>query len=443
MVGATDGHNICEVVSMARMGHRCRARKVRRFSNARPRTSDVGPFHVAYAAMFGGGVYRLSDGTEAAVFRANFSKHLRAPPSEGGAGPGVRLLLPVTVGQQKRGGWRACPRWTDGAGQASGVPPGDRARVRARRALDTAHPSAGWAQLAARRGGDSRAWSRRRASPHSVCAAVSCGPTRPAGRRSSMACSRAGIDPSDGERDSLLRFTTALELDVGVPRWEFRGEPMRLRPHVLRDWYYRRSPALASGADEVAQVGSEWQVGVAAGREQGFKVWFFKFARPSASHTGSPDHRRRARRCISIPYFEPAVILLASRASAGARSSMTRQGTASVGSSRKGRVRPEGCPGKRVRHTRVIARRLTDGIKIRARVIKQGVDRAQALQYERVAIGRYTRRGYLLATHHYNSGFRGTAEDIVTRIKARAKHWRTTTTKTTLRDYLPPKDRLF
>lgn len=237
---------------------------------------DVGPFHVAYAAMFGSGVYRLSDGTEAAVFRANFSKHLRAPPSEGGAGPGVRLLLPVTVGQQKRGdGELSLDGPTERVKQAAFLPgielefaPAERWTLRTRAQagrswqldgaeLEGVEPSARLAALGVR---SRLMWSDA--------------PGRPALINGLL---WAGIDPSDSERDSLLRFTTALELDVGVPRWEFRGEPMRLRPHVLRDWYYRRSPALASGADEVAQVGSEWQVGVAAGREQGFKVWFFKF----------------------------------------------------------------------------------------------------------------------------------------------------------------------
>jgi hypothetical protein len=238
---------------------------------------DAAAFHAAYAAMFGTGVYQPSDGTEAEVFRANFSKRLRATPDVDGAGPGVRLSLPVTAGRQKRADDDLS---LDGATErieyAAFLPgieleltPTERWTLRTR-----AQAGRGW-QL---NGAEVDA-----AKPSADLAAVgvrsrlmwSDAPGRPALINGLL---WAGIDPSDGERDSLLRFTTALELDIGVPRWTFRGEPMRLRPHVLRDWYYRPPPALAFGDDaQFERVGSEWQVGVAARREQGFKVWFFKF----------------------------------------------------------------------------------------------------------------------------------------------------------------------
>ncbi len=271
---------------------------------------DVGPFHVAYAAMFGSGVYRLSDGTEAAVFRANFSKHLRAPPSEGGAGPGVRLLLPVTVGQQKRGdGELSLDGPTERVKQAAFLPgielefaPAERWTLRTRAQagrswqldgaeLEGVEPSARLAALGVR---SRLMWSDA--------------PGRPALINGLL---WAGIDPSDSERDSLLRFTTALELDVGVPRWEFRGEPMRLRPHVLRIGTIGarpRSRPSTTRSRRSARNGRSvsLRVGSKASRCGSSS------SRPLASHTGSLITATGSR-CISIPYFEPAVILLASR----------------------------------------------------------------------------------------------------------------------------------
>ena len=52
---------------------------------------------------------------------------------------------------------------------------------------------------------------------------------------------------------------------------------MRWRPHVLKDWYYRPPPALSYGDDDAEQVDDEWQLGLAAAREDGFKILFFRF----------------------------------------------------------------------------------------------------------------------------------------------------------------------
>jgi hypothetical protein len=52
---------------------------------------------------------------------------------------------------------------------------------------------------------------------------------------------------------------------------------MRWRPHVLKEWYYRPPPALAFGDDEFERLADEWQVGLAAAREDGFKILFLKF----------------------------------------------------------------------------------------------------------------------------------------------------------------------
>jgi len=52
---------------------------------------------------------------------------------------------------------------------------------------------------------------------------------------------------------------------------------MHLMPHVLADWYYRPPPELAFGDEEFDHVETEWQLGVAARREGGFRILFFGF----------------------------------------------------------------------------------------------------------------------------------------------------------------------
>jgi hypothetical protein len=52
---------------------------------------------------------------------------------------------------------------------------------------------------------------------------------------------------------------------------------MRWRPHVLKDWYFRPPPALAYGDGGVERLDDEWQLGLAAAREDGFKFLFFRF----------------------------------------------------------------------------------------------------------------------------------------------------------------------
>jgi hypothetical protein len=240
-------------------------------SGAYGQADDVDPFHWGYAAMFGSGTYRLDDGTEARIVRGAFSKRLRATRTGEGRGPGLRLLLPVTVGVQNLDDDDLPPgRPGDEVEHAAFLPgaeleftPGERWTVRTRaqlgwgKALEGAENSALLMAVGMR---SKLAWDDA--------------PGRPALINGLL---WAGFDPDDGERRSLLRFTTAFEFDVPVPRWQFRDRPMHLLPHVLGDWFYRPPPALAFGDADFAQVESEWQIGVAAGREQGFRLLGFEF----------------------------------------------------------------------------------------------------------------------------------------------------------------------
>lgn len=233
--------------------------------------ADVDPFHLGYAVAFGSGAYRLSDGTETRVVRGSFSKQVRETPTPEQGGPGVRLLFPVTVGVQNLDDADLPPdRPTDRAEYAAflpGVelefPASERVTLRARAQLGWGTELQG-AEQAARLGA---AGVRSRMVFPGVAG-------RPAWISGLL---WAGFDIEDGDRQSMLRFTQALEFEIEVPRWQFRDRPMRLLPHVLGDWYYRPPPLLAYGDSEFEQLEREAQIGVAAGREGGFKILFFEF----------------------------------------------------------------------------------------------------------------------------------------------------------------------
>ena len=254
---------------------------------------DVGPFFWGYSAMFGRGVYQLADGTEVEVYRGAFAKRLRETPDSSGEGPGIRLLLPVSVGMR-----RGDPQSTDAVetGVIDGVDNG---------LGDVPAPSADDVRAAAFVPGVELEFPATKQWTLRTRAQVGWGTElddsgdgeqtsawlgafgvrsrytwRDAPGRPSLINGLlwAGFESSEDERRSLLRLTNALEFDIRVPRWTFRGRSMRLLPHALRDWYYRPPPALAVGEeDDFEEVDSEWQLGLAAGREGGFKIWFLEF----------------------------------------------------------------------------------------------------------------------------------------------------------------------
>ena len=236
---------------------------------AQPR--DVDPFHLGYAVAFGSGAYRLSDGTETRVVRGSFSKRLRETPSAAEGGPGLRLLFPVTVGVQNLDDADLPPdRPTDRAeyvaflpGIELEFPAGERLTLRARGQLGWGKELQGSEQAVRLGAAGVRSrlvWPRAAGRPAWISGLL-----------------WAAFDPDEGERQAMLRFTQALEFEVDVPRWQFRDRPMRLLPHVLGDWYYRPPPALAYGDGDFEQLEREAQIGVAAGREGGFKILWFRF----------------------------------------------------------------------------------------------------------------------------------------------------------------------
>ena len=231
---------------------------------------DFAPFHWAYSPSLGGGVYRLGDDTEARVYRGNFSVKLRETPEAQGSGPGVRLLLPVTVGfQNLDDDDLPADRPSDEVETVGFLPGveleqrvGERWTLRTRAQLGQAEELQGSkqsARLAAVGVRGRVAFDGLAGNPALITGLL-----------------WTGFDPSEGERRSLLRVTAGVEFDLRAARWQVRDSPMHWRPHVLKDWFYRPPSAIAFGDDDLRRLDEEWQLGVAAGREDGFKILFWK-----------------------------------------------------------------------------------------------------------------------------------------------------------------------
>ena len=249
---------------------------------------DPAPFHWGYGAAFGRGRYTLDDGTETQLYRVIVKPPIRKSADDAGGGdsrvldlsedrrgPGVRLILPAAAALLDTPEELLPPgRPADDVQAYSFLPgvelefaPGERFTLRTSaqggwgKELEGAEPRARLAALGVR-----------------ARVQFADAPARPALIAGAL---WAGVDPSDAARQSILRLTTALEFDVGVPRWQVRGHSMRLLPHVLEDRYRRTSSALSfdavAGEAVPRNLGSETQIGVAAGRDEPFKIWFVRF----------------------------------------------------------------------------------------------------------------------------------------------------------------------
>ena len=243
-------------------------------------TEDTDPFHWAYAASLGAGVYRLGDGTEAQTYRGNFSVGLRTAQRDRA---GVRLLLPAVVGLQNLDDIDLpIDRPSDEVEHAGFLPgielehlAGERWTLRSRAQIGYAEELEGAEQSArlAAVGLRSRvAFDGAHGQPALISGIL-----------------WTAFDPSAGERRALLRLTAGVELDIRAARWRVRDSPMRWRPHVLKDWYYRPPPSLGYGDDDFERLDDEWQVGVAAAREDGFKILFLRFEAVGVAYRFS-DH---------------------------------------------------------------------------------------------------------------------------------------------------------
>jgi hypothetical protein len=261
--------------SLRRVGVALAAVLVLPIEAAVAQSSDIDPFDWAYAPAFGPGVYRLADGSEARIYRVPLSLRVRKTPDWDDAsrgGPGVRLRLPITAGISNNGREVLPLRRLSDPLEQTAVLPGIELELPVGR-IWTVRTGAQFG-YGEERTGSARS-ARLGAAEIRSRLRWNKAPGRPALINGLM---WAGFDANDGARGSLLRLTNAVEFDIRVPRWQWRGQSMRLLPHILDDRYLRPPPALALGPNgKAGEVDDESQIGLAVGREQGFKILFFRF----------------------------------------------------------------------------------------------------------------------------------------------------------------------
>jgi hypothetical protein len=238
------------------------------------------PFNFGYSAAFGRGRYELEDGSEVQIYRGVIKPRVRKSPGdddENRRGPGIRVVLPGSVGfLESADNVLTADRPTDRVEAYSFMPGVELEFVPTERFTLRTTVQGG---VAKELEGDERS---ARLGSFGVRGRLKFGdaPARPALIAGLL---WAGVDPSEAaEKQSLLRLTAGVEFDIGVPNWEVRGHSMRLLPHVLEERYRRPPPALAlgdepSGDDVPHNQGAETQIGVAAGRDEPFKILFLKF----------------------------------------------------------------------------------------------------------------------------------------------------------------------
>jgi len=223
-----------------------------------------------YAPMFGTGVYRQSGGDGVAILRVSPSIEIRdAAAVRRGANFGVRLLLSFSAGVDHAVGEGLPPDFSEDLEHAAFLPgvelefPAERFALRVRAEfgwgteLSGEEPSAWLSSFGVR---SRLTWPDAAGRPALISGLL-----------------WAGYNPEGGEPRSLARLSQGLEFDVGVPRWQFRGETMHLMPHVLAEWFFEPPEWFELGYEGSRHDEMDWQIGLAARRELGFEILGFEF----------------------------------------------------------------------------------------------------------------------------------------------------------------------
>jgi hypothetical protein len=229
--------------------------------------SPSSAFNWAYAATLGTGFYELGDATDILVIRAPIKWTLRKPGRSEGDPFGIKLLFPVTVGVERFdfdtlfGG--GLPHRFEQVSFLPGVelefPMTERWRLKGR-------AQAGWGtELGS---GDERAvlYAFGLRSRYEFPEAAG----HPAWISGLL---WSGYNPSLGAPESLAKLSNGVEFDLTLERWRFRGERMHLAPHLLGDWYFNTADFFSFDDDVFRQLDWEWEVGLAAGRDEPFSIF--------------------------------------------------------------------------------------------------------------------------------------------------------------------------
>lgn len=233
---------------------------------------DPAPFHWAYAATFGTGKYRFSGEESVVVVRVPLQWRWREPDESRRCGCGVRFLFPFTAGvaelaleEALEGG--ELPRRLE---QASFLPGVELEFPRTQRWTLRTRAQLGWGTHRGDGADDAFIYTAGVRSRYAWPGA--------AGRPALVnGLQWVGFNPERGDPESALRLTSGVEFAVSVHRWQFREQTMQLMPHVLVNRYlHTRGPH-----DARRSLGdiTEWEVGLASGREEPFAIFGFEVGR--------------------------------------------------------------------------------------------------------------------------------------------------------------------
>jgi hypothetical protein len=247
-------------------------------------------FNWAYAAAYGTGTYELEGGASTvAVARLPLHVKLREPGSTQGCRCGVRLLLPITIGIENLDlsdlgnlpDLESLRERTNEFAFFPGVefvlPRTDHWTLKVTGQIGEGVRTDGERERTRLYGAGIRsryAWLKRAGRPAIINGLY-----------------WSGFEPEDGELQDLARFSTGLEFDVSVPRWRFNDASMHLIPHVLAEWYFRPVEIDPILSGERTDLRREWEIGLAAGREEGFTLFGAKFASVGIAFRHSADSR--------------------------------------------------------------------------------------------------------------------------------------------------------
>lgn len=243
------------------------------FAAAQQGATASSAFNWTYAATLGTGVYALGDATEILVVQAPIGWTLRKPGHDRGDPFGIRLLFPITAGVER----------FDVDAALVGGPPHRLQQLSLMPGIELVFPMTPRWRLKARAqvgwgtelgSGDERAvlyalgLRSRYAFPEA--------PGHPAWIGGLL---WSGYNPRLGAPESLAKVSSGVEFDLALERWRFRGERMHLAPHLLGDWYFDTADFFSFDDDVLRQLGWEWEIGLAAGRDEPFSIFGKEIAR--------------------------------------------------------------------------------------------------------------------------------------------------------------------
>ncbi len=248
--------------------------------SAEARPQDVAPddpnlIHWAYAATFGTGKYSIGD-NDVFVFRLPLSRTLRQSTISisGERKIGVKILLPITIGVHDfdiAGALQGqvpdrVEQWSITPGVELDIPISQRWSLRAEGRV-------GWGSEL--NGGAESAWIY--AASFKSRFNLDDSVTSDLNLLNGVLWS--GYTPEGGSHTSISVLLTGLESVRPAGRWRIDGEQVFFKTHLVNYWYLEELEYLVLPGQQPIALDSEWEIGLAIGKEDPFELLGWRFDR--------------------------------------------------------------------------------------------------------------------------------------------------------------------